>query len=78
MEHRGVSCKDVMNHICESLGEELMSERCKAIRHHLENCHSCQNYFNSVEQTIDFYKKYEIELPDEAHQRLMKFLNLDE
>jgi predicted anti-sigma-YlaC factor YlaD len=73
-----VNCKDVMSHICESLGEELQSERCKAIRAHLDECRSCQQYFSSVEQTIGFYRKYEINLPEDAHGRLMKSLGLED
>lgn len=72
-----VTCKDVMSHICESLGEQLQSERCKAIKAHLNNCHSCQHYFMSVEQVIDFYRKYEIDMPNDAHNRLMNLLNLN-
>lgn len=74
IEH--VSCKEVANHICESLGEELNSPRCRAIKEHLETCQYCKDYFNSVGKTIEFYKKYEIELPKQAHDRLMDCLGL--
>lgn len=73
-----ITCKDVMSHVCESLGEELNSPRCIAIKEHLENCTHCQNYFNSVEQTIEFYRSYNVIMPEEAHERLFKLLNLDE
>jgi predicted anti-sigma-YlaC factor YlaD len=71
-----ISCKEVMSHICESLGEDLNSEKCMAIREHLEDCPGCKNYFSSVEQTISFYKMYDIKMPDEAHNRLMEKLGL--
>jgi predicted anti-sigma-YlaC factor YlaD len=73
-----VSCKDVMKHVCESLGEDLNSDSCRNIKMHLDECPGCQNYFKSVEKTIEFYKDYNIELPDEAHSRLMSFLGLSE
>ncbi len=73
-----VTCLEVMSHICDSLGEDLDSERCKDIKYHLENCQECTNYFKSVEITIDYYKKYNVELPPKAHKRLMSFLELDE
>ncbi len=72
-----VTCTDVMCHICDQLGEELQSERCKAIRLHLESCNSCQNYFQSVESTIELYREYTVDLPDNAHQRLIDFLGLE-
>lgn len=72
-----VTCREVMEHVCESLGEELNSPKCVAIKSHLENCETCQNYFHSVENTIEFYQQYNVDVPKEAHFRLMKFLNLD-
>jgi len=71
-----VNCKEVMNHICESLGEDMMSDRCKLIKEHLQNCPDCQNYFSSVEKTINFYKMYNMPLPKEAHEKLMDKLGL--
>ncbi|RJP71267.1 MAG: zf-HC2 domain-containing protein [Ignavibacteriales bacterium] len=73
-----VTCKEVMNHICDNLGEELNSPRCIAIKEHLNSCPSCQSYFKNVEVTIDFYKKYNVNLPDEAHNRLIDYLGLKE
>ena len=71
-----VNCKVVMNHICENLGEDLNSEKCIAIKNHLNECDDCKNYFNSIEQTIEFYRKYNINLPGEAHDRLISALGL--
>jgi len=73
-----VSCKEVMQHICQNLGNELNSEKCIEIKNHLDKCTRCQEYFKSVEITIECFKKYNVELPKDAHQRLMEFLNLDE
>ena len=72
------NCKDVMQHICESLGEELNSERCVAIKQHLDDCPDCKNYFKTVELTIDYYKKYNVEVTEKAHSRLMNFLDLED
>lgn len=78
MKKEEVSCKEVIHHICESLGEDLNSDRCVAIKSHLDECTNCKNYFQTVEVTIDWYKKYNIELPGEAHNRLMSILNLND
>lgn len=77
MSEAKVGCKEVMEHICDSLGEELDSPRCLAIKDHLKVCTNCQNYFKSVEKTIEFYRVYNPELPKETHQNLMKKLGLD-
>jgi predicted anti-sigma-YlaC factor YlaD len=78
MSEEIVNCKDVMQHICESLGEELNSEKCIAIKKHLDECSGCQDYFKTVEFTIDCYRKYNVEIPEDAHNRLMKFLDLND
>lgn len=78
MKNQNVSCKEVMNHICDSLGEDLNSPKCINIKDHLENCQSCQKYFDSVESTISFYKKYNVELDSEGHNRLLSVLGLKE
>jgi predicted anti-sigma-YlaC factor YlaD len=72
------TCKDVMAHICDNLGEELNSSRCISIKAHLEECDNCKHYFKSVETTIDFYKKYNVTISEEAHRRLMDCLGLKE
>jgi hypothetical protein len=71
-------CKDVMSHICDNLGEEMNSQKCIDIKAHLEGCDNCQHYFNSVETTIEFYKKYNVKISDDAHNRLIKYLGLTE
>jgi len=76
MKDNKVTCKDVVSHICESFGEDLNSEKCQAIKKHLSECKNCSNYFKSVEMTINFYKQYNAELPDDAHERLLKSLGL--
>lgn len=72
------TCKEVMMHICDNLGEELDSPKCTAIKEHLETCETCQHYFHSVENTIQFYKKYDVKISDDAHNRLVEFLGLKE
>ncbi|NUN08402.1 MAG: hypothetical protein HUU54_04425 [Ignavibacteriaceae bacterium] len=72
-----VECKEVMMHVCENLGEQLDSPRCVAIKEHLASCDVCRHYFESVEQTIDFYRKYEIDVPENAHHKLVSILGLE-
>ncbi len=76
MNSQKITCEEVTNHICESLGEELTSPKCKAIKKHLGSCPDCQNYFKSIEKTIEFYRNYDLELPKESHDKLMDLLNL--
>lgn len=72
------ACKEVMAHICDNLGEQLDSPNCLMIKKHLDECENCNHYFKSVETTIEFYKKYNVNLSDEGHERLIEFLGLKE
>jgi len=78
MKNEKVTCKEVMKHVCESLGENLNDDRCIEIKKHLDLCPNCREYFKSVEITIDCYRKYNVQVPEEAHDRLMKMLGLEE
>jgi hypothetical protein len=78
MNENKPSCKDVMSHICDNLGEEMNSQKCINIKAHLESCTNCQHYFKSVETTIEFYKKYNVNISDDAHNRLISILGLTE
>ena len=76
-EHK-ITCKEVMEHICDNLGEELNSPKCVAIKEHLEGCPSCSSYMHSIDATIAFYKKYNENVSKEAHSKLFDILGLDE
>lgn len=76
MKEHKVTCKKVMHHICDNLGEDLDSPKCIEIKVHLESCENCKNYFDSIDTTIQFYKKYDVKISDDAHDRLIDFLGL--
>lgn len=78
MKGTEIPCKDVMSYVCADLGEDLNSPRCQEMRKHLETCESCGKYFKNVESTIQFYKKYNVELSDERHKRLLEKLGLSD
>ena len=73
-----ITCKNVMNHICDTLGEDLSSPTCTTLKSHLDNCESCQKYYKSISQTILVYKKYELDASSDSHKKLLKFLGLDD
>lgn len=78
MPTKKVSCKEVMSHICDNLGEDLDSPKCVQIKSHLDECESCQKYFKSVDSTIQFYKKYNVDVDNDTHNRLLEYLGLNE
>jgi len=73
-----VSCKEVRRYVCECLAQDTSSDRCIALKNHLDHCENCREYFRSVELTIDCYRKYNVKLPQNVHSKLMNFLNLND
>lgn len=78
MSQEKITCKEVMKHVCESFGDPLNDEKCIEVRKHIDSCSHCKEYFKSVEITIECYRKYNVQVPEEAHGRLMKMLGLEE
>jgi len=71
------SCHEVMNHICDNLGEDINSPKCVVFKKHLEGCADCRQYFDSVKSTISLFSSERLELNDKAYNELLKFLKLD-
>ena len=78
MKKLEITCKMVMDHLCDNLGEDLNSPKCVDIKVHLESCPSCQKFFNTINSTVEFYKKYNVKLDDEGHKKLLSILGLNE
>ena len=78
MKNEMITCSEVKKHVCENLGEDLNDEKCLSVKKHLDTCPDCREYFKSVEITIECYRKYNAEVSEEAHSRLMKMLGLEE
>ncbi len=72
------TCKLVMNHLCDNLGEDLDSPKCLDIKTHLESCPNCRSFFNTITSTVEFYKKYNVKLDDKGHKELLSILGLNE
>ncbi|MBU2586030.1 MAG: hypothetical protein KKH32_11965 [Bacteroidetes bacterium] len=73
-----MTCKEVINQVCEHLGELPDSPVCLAIQDHLIECENCTNFYDSLEKTVTLYKNYSADLPKGAHERLMNVLKLVE
>ncbi len=78
MEFKKITCQDVAEYICKTLAEDIDSPQCAEIKEHLEHCDNCSNYFKSVKDTIVLYRNYSVEVDNECHQRLMKYLDLED
>ena len=64
---------------CEQLGEDLGAELCAEVEAHLSGCPDCRAHYNSVEQTVELYRKScsgDDVLPQGVEERLLKVLHI--
>jgi predicted anti-sigma-YlaC factor YlaD len=76
MPHPEITCADVVNFICEQFGEDDGSERCRAIREHLQNCPDCSEYCNSMDKMIGLYRASSPDFPSDVRAHLFKTLGM--
>lgn len=76
MKKNNITCNDVMHHICDKLGEDLSSSKCKLIKSHIESCDKCSNYFDSLKITINLFQREKLSLSDDSINHLLKSLDL--
>jgi len=58
MKNLPPSCRETYREICAGIGEELNSERCRAIRKHIRGCANCTAYLAGLKKTIGLYRAY--------------------
>jgi hypothetical protein len=71
-----ISCEDVLTFICEQFGEEDDSDRCRAVKEHLDHCPDCGKYCTSMESMIGLYRAASPEFPDHAKRILLNALGI--
>lgn len=58
MKKSASRCTGTLRQICENLGENLGSDKCRAIREHLRTCKNCSAYLDSLKKTGSLYRLY--------------------
>ncbi len=51
-----MNCNEVLEQLADYLDEGARRELCEAIHAHLDRCHDCQVYVDSVKKTIVLYQ----------------------
>lgn len=73
-----MECEELLKQISAYLDDEVALKLVKEIEKHLQECGNCTAVFNTLKQTIELYKKSNVEVPSTAHRNLYKTLNLEE
>jgi predicted anti-sigma-YlaC factor YlaD len=68
---------EVLDQLCETLGEDTGSPACDALRAHLEKCPGCRAYVDSLMKTIGLYRVADdARAPDHLKDRLYRAMSL--
>ena len=71
-----LDCATVRHLLGEGIDIAHNSDRCKALRAHLSGCAECRAYLNALEKTIDCYRSYTVDVPENAEVLLEEAWNL--
>jgi hypothetical protein len=67
------NCESIFLGLCEHLGEDVHSSRCRTIHTHLRTCSDCRAYLAALRRTIALYKTYPSpRLSQRAHRDLLR------
>jgi anti-sigma factor RsiW len=70
-----MKCKEILEQLSEYLDGELDPELCRDLERHMEDCHPCLVFVNTLKKTITLYRYAATEpLPKEVHLRLHDYL----
>ncbi|MFW5973170.1 MAG: anti-sigma factor family protein [Bacteroidota bacterium] len=70
---------EMLEQLCETLGEDVESPSCDALRAHLDRCPGCRAYVDSLLETIALYRTAgDVKPPAGMKDRLARALHLPE
>ena len=70
-----MKCQDILKGLSEYIDGDLDPCICEELERHMEDCHPCLIFVNTLKKTISLYKYASSEpLPKEVHLRLHDFL----
>jgi hypothetical protein len=62
--------------MCDTLGADIMSPQCEALRVHVKECANCTAYLSSLETTVKLYDSYPTpKLTLRATKKLLKSIS---
>ncbi|MGE5316327.1 MAG: hypothetical protein ACM3Q4_16655 [Acidobacteriota bacterium] len=67
------TCRQVFRHMCDTLGADMNSPECQAMRAHVSQCANCSAYLASLQKTVQLYASYPLPpLPARATRDLLQ------
>ncbi|MGD8779211.1 MAG: hypothetical protein PVH88_09665 [Ignavibacteria bacterium] len=70
--------KDLLKCICGNLGEDLDKLNAEELKELIDSNEKCKNFLKSLNMTVECYQKYNVEVNEDMHERLIDYLGLKE
>jgi hypothetical protein len=55
---RPCTCGQIFRHLCDTMGADMDSPECRAMRAHVTECANCTAYLASLKKTVQLYEAY--------------------
>jgi hypothetical protein len=69
--------KQLIKMICDNLGEDLDKLKAEEVKVAVTSSDKCMKLIKSLDLTVECYKKYNVEVTEDMHKRLMDFLGFE-
>lgn len=71
-----INCQELLDTLADYLDEDAQAELCRSIEAHLNACHDCQVYVDTVKKTIVLYHaETDVQAPVQVNERLRAALD---
>jgi len=72
--HSLIECHEILERISDYIDGDAEPEVCEEIRRHLEGCDDCDNFIDSVEKTVELFRRDSVPMPSEKKKNLHRIL----
>jgi predicted anti-sigma-YlaC factor YlaD len=55
-----IAHREALKMVCSDLGHDLDSPECRPVREHLRTCPKCSAWKDSLEKTVDLFRRYPV------------------
>lgn len=72
-ENKKHNHNETFHEICDYLGGDLESDACQSIKEHLENCTDCDEYIESIKNTVKMFRENDecLETPGPCKDKIL-------
>ena len=78
MNENNITKEELMKYICSNLGEDLDIFKTDEMQKIISSSEKCKELIKSLDLTVECYKNYKVDVPEDVHQRLINCIGLND